>query len=279
MTVSARIHLRTRDLSANRPSTPKKKRKKKEKRRRRPLSFTVASRSRGELSREDIVIPGGTETATPGTHGTAGRYFTPVSLLCVRWTSRWHNSAPELSTSSVFLRDDFDNRSVCSPSGNWRDVAVRTPAPRSNRGNSERSRPLTFEGLICTWSGAPAGAPFNSLQTFQKNHRRGWPFGLPISWWLSESPSCDSQLLTRAHGLTIHFVLSLSHSRSLTEHSVPPPSLLLPPAPFRSPTVILSLPVRPPCPPTCAHATLAARSSRGEKYDYTLDPRAFCRFH
>lgn len=74
--------------------------------------------------------PRGTEIATSGTHRPRNADFTPVSLLCVRWTSKWHNSAPELSTSSVFLRDDFDNRSVCSPSEDRRDVTVRTPAPQ-----------------------------------------------------------------------------------------------------------------------------------------------------
>lgn len=52
-------------------------------------------------------------------------------LLCVRWMSKWHNSAPEISTSSEFPQDNFRNRLACSPSGcNWRNATGCPPAPR-----------------------------------------------------------------------------------------------------------------------------------------------------
>lgn len=52
-------------------------------------------------------------------------------LLCVRWMSKWHNSALEISTLSEFPRDNFRTRSACFLSGcNWRNAIGCSPASR-----------------------------------------------------------------------------------------------------------------------------------------------------
>lgn len=72
----------------------------------------------------------------------------PKCYCTVRWMSKWHNSALEISTSSEFPQD-FRNRSTRSPSGcnDWHNATGYPPAPRQDPGSCGWSRLLTFEGI------------------------------------------------------------------------------------------------------------------------------------
>ncbi|TGZ51271.1 hypothetical protein DBV15_07782 [Temnothorax longispinosus] len=152
MTVSARIHLRTRDLSANRLVAPKKKK-------RNGVVVRYRSPSRpatGANCHARIYCnPRDTETAMPGAPQTAGRILHRYRYCA----SGGRQSDITAHQNSPHRRGSREIILICSPSGYGRDATARPPAPRSSRRNCGRSRPLTFEGLICARSGAPSSEP------------------------------------------------------------------------------------------------------------------------
>lgn len=242
--------------------------------RRVPLSGRAVTRGRYN--------PRGTETATPGAHRPRSADFTPVPLLRVRWTSKWHNSAPELPASSVSLRDDFDNRSVCFSVGrSTRRNCAYTWCAAIESGRTWTITPGWHSRVRSAPDPEPLPEPPSQfVADFSKEPPARLTIRLAdlvVTEWVPQLrlPVTHSSSRTHYSLRPLALALSLTH-----RHSVPPPSLLLPPAPFRSPTVILSLPVRPPCPPTCAHATLAARSfAWGEVRRTVRWTPGRCRFH
>lgn len=146
MTVSARIHLRTRDLSANRSLRKKN-------------GVVVRYRSPSRpaigvgLSREDIVIPG-IPKPRRGFHrprdGTLHLYrYCALDGRQSDVTAHQNSPHRQCSCKMIFLiKINQIDKSVLR-----REIdATRnnTCAAMEYRDNRERSRPLTFEGLICT---------------------------------------------------------------------------------------------------------------------------------
>lgn len=167
----------------------------------------------------------------------------------VRSMSAWHSSAPEISTSRDRVRE-----------GHVRPWPIESTSACPNCGESDSGDQFAVRSV--SWHSKEQRAPCHDPFGLRADFRAGEPARLTIrladlvvtEWVLG----CGSQLLSRAHELTTHLVLSLLYARSPAH------------GPTSSPPATTSYDTPPP--PSQLHSTPSATSQPSLPSHLTCTP-------